>query len=74
MKKRGQVWLLLATLLLALGLKLAWPAGAAALRREGAKALAADTELLALVEVLGRSLAEEPLVETLRALSVERGA
>ena len=74
MKKRGQVWLLLATLLLTLGLKLAWPAGAAALRREGAKALAADTELLALVEVLGRSLAEEPLVETLRALSMERGA
>ena len=74
MKKRGQVWLLLVTLLLALGLKLAWPAGAAALRREGARALAADAELLTLVEALGRSLAEEPLVETLRALSGERGA
>ncbi|MBQ5405542.1 MAG: hypothetical protein IIU18_02805 [Oscillospiraceae bacterium] len=56
-RKRGQVWLLLAALLLAAALKFVYPAGAAYLRAYTAAAFAADAEKLSAVEALGRALA-----------------
>lgn len=63
MKRNGRAWLVSAILTGVLLARLLYHAGAACLRREAARLLAADLENLEPVETLGRILSEERLQE-----------
>ncbi len=72
-KGKGQRWIVLALLLLAVAARFVYPAGRALLRQRAAEVFAADVRKLELVETVGRAVSgSDALVAAIKSL--ERAA